>query len=226
MDRVADVRDLRILRWRSHGARGLQEIEQRRSTCDQQQRDDSDGKWTECAARLGRLRRGVALEVVCVEMYVTQISQAPLRILFKASLKQETDGGWCSVREGVPVWLASKNGRNGVRHRAALERSPAGEHFVQDATESPDVSPFVDDLPPRLFGAHVSGCAQDCACTRVVRGHRGRVREVWRRGSAGRLREAKVENLRHSLRRDLDVGRFQVAVNDPFLVSDIETDGD
>src|SRR5262245_57406944 len=52
------------------------------------------------------------------------------------------------------------------------------------------------------------------------------MRENGRRGSARRLRQAEVEDLRHSLRRDLDVGWLQIAVNDPFFVSDIETGGD
>jgi hypothetical protein len=33
--------------------------------------------------------------------------------------------------------------------------------FVQDASECPDVGPFVDDLTPRLLGTHISGRAQD-----------------------------------------------------------------
>jgi hypothetical protein len=159
-------------------------------------------------------------------MYVTEIAQAPLLILFKASLKQQADGGWCSVRQGVPVRLTSKDGRDGVGHRAAPERGAAGEHFVQDASECPDVATFVDDLTPRLFGAHVSGRAQDRACAGLVRSHRRRVRQVGRRRRPRDFRQAKVEDLRHTLGRDLDVGGLQVAVNDPFFVSDIETDGD
>ena len=159
-------------------------------------------------------------------MYVTQIPQAPVRILVKASLQQQTDAGGCLLRQGVPLRLAPKDGRDGVRYRAALERGAAGEHFVEDASECPDVGPFVDDLTPCLFGAHVSGRAQNRACAGVVRGHRRRLREVGRRGSVRGLRQAKVEDLRHSLRRDLDVGGLQIAVNDPFLVSDIESHGD
>jgi hypothetical protein len=89
-------------------------------------------------------------------MYVTQIPQAPLRILVKASLQQQTDAGWCLLRQGVPLRLAPKDSHDGVRHRAALERGAAGEHFVQDASECPDVGAFVDDVTPRLLGTDVS----------------------------------------------------------------------
>jgi hypothetical protein len=52
------------------------------------------------------------------------------------------------------------------------------------------------------------------------------MREVGRRSRARGFRQAEVEDLRHTLRRDLDVGGLQVAVNDPLLVSHIETGGD
>ena len=45
---------------------------------------------------------------------ITEIAQAPVRILFKASPKHQADGGWCSVRQGVPVRVAVKDSRDGV----------------------------------------------------------------------------------------------------------------
>jgi len=96
----------------SDGDRGFGQIEDRRAARDQ--RDERRRTCTARAARVSSPGGGVALDVVDLEMYVTQIPQAPRRILFKASLQQQTDAGGCFARQGVPLRLAPKDGRDGV----------------------------------------------------------------------------------------------------------------
>ena len=50
--------------------------------------------------------------------------------------------------------------------------------------------------------------------------------KVGRRAIGSGLREAEVEDLHHPVRRDLDVGGLQVAVDNPFFVGDVEGLGD
>ena len=84
----------------------------------------------------------------------------------------------------------------------------------------------VDDLAPCLLRTHIARSAHHGAVARVVHGLRRRVCEVGRPAIASGLREAEVEDLHHAVRRDLDVGGLQVAVDNPFFVGDVEGLGD
>ena len=71
------------------------------------------------------------------------------------------------------------------------------QHFVQDASEGPDVGAFVDGPTARLLGAHVGGGAQDHSRVRHCRyGQVGWLRHV---GPSAEwfhhLREPEVEHL-------------------------------
>ena len=95
------------------------------------------------------------------------------------------------------------------------EGRAAREHLVEHAAERPDVGPLVDRLSARLLGAHVGRGPEDDAFARAADRDRRRLRQVRCRVVAGdRFREPEVEHLDHAVRRDLDVRRFQIAVND------------
>ena len=73
-------------------------------------------------------------------------------------------------------------------------------------------------LPLRLLGRHVTSRAQDDAQLSRARGQCRRVHRVnaRRRGiSAERFRQSEVEDFDLLIRRDLDVRRLQIAVDDP-----------
>ena len=85
--------------------------------------------------------------------------------------------------------------------------------------EGPDVGALVDALAARLLGRHVGGRAEDharrrCRCARASATATGRARSPTPRRSIQRLGEAEVEHLHLAVRRELDVGRLQVAVDD------------
>jgi hypothetical protein len=72
------------------------------------------------------------------------------------------------------VGLAFKNRGDRVGRGLAFERTPAGEHFVQDAAECPDVGAFVYRLAARLLGRHVRDRPEQLALN-GRRHHRQRV---------------------------------------------------
>ena len=127
-----------------------------------------------------------------------------------------------------PVRLTLENRRDVVRNSAAREGHLSGEHFVQDAAERPDVRALVDRLPPRLFGTHVRRRPQQHAFVRTTNREGRRLRQIGSCPSGlpcpscPRLREPKVEHLDRSGRRDRDVGRLQIPVDDALLVRRFE----
>ena len=84
----------------------------------------------------------------------------------------------------------------------------------------PRCRPLIDLFPARLLGAHVSRRAQNHPhlCTR---------HHCWRIGCHfvrfARFRQTKIEDFHRPVRPDLDVGRFQIAMHDAFLVRSFES---
>jgi hypothetical protein len=106
-----------------------------------------------------------------------------------------------------------------------VKRHTSRQHFIDDAAECPDVRAFVDRLAARLLRAHVRGCAQNHAFARIA--DRERLREIGGRSAVGRrLRQPEVEDFDDALRRDLDIRRLEIAVNDSFVVRRFECLGD
>ena len=148
-------------------------------------------------------------------------------ILDQATLQQRADrrrdvGGEC-----LPTRFEADYGAEHVRQILAVECSPAGEHLVQDAAEGPDVAALVRLASFRLLGRHVGGRTEDHAPA----GHRGPGNRR-RRGDVGgsgfrvcELGEAEVQDLHRAVRPERDVGRLQVAVDDPLLVRRLERFG-
>jgi hypothetical protein len=115
------------------------------------------------------------------------------------------------------------------------------QHLVEHRPEGPHVRAPIDDAPFRLLRRHVRRGAENHADARQLgrRHHRRRLREA-RRAEAlrhirivasgfsrpHRFRKPKVEDLHHAVTAHLDVGWFEIAVNDPLLVRPFERLGD
>ena len=127
----------------------------------------------------------------------------------------------------IPIGLGLQNRAENVRHRIAIESFVSGERLVETAPERPDVAAFVDHLSPRLLGAHVRRRSHDGAERRSFCQSRGLGRF---RGDVfvGRqsLCQPEIQNLGLPLRRQLDVGRLQVSVDDALLVGRFERLGE
>ncbi len=97
----------------------------------------------------------------------------------------------------------------------AAERPLPGQQLVEDDPQAVDVGPAVGlvRFAARLLGRHVGRRAQELA----VHGHRRFVGVV--------LGQAEVHQVRPTLRVELDVGRLDVAVNDPMPVGVVQRIG-
>ncbi len=114
-----------------------------------------------------------------------------------------------------------------IAYRFALEQPPAGKHLEEHHAEGPDVGTLVDGFGSRLLGRHVGGGAENHAFDGGVPGERGRQRRV--RVATLRLPglgEPEVEHLDHALVGELDVGGFEVAVDDARFVRGLQRLGD
>ena len=145
--------------------------------------------------------------------------QALRRLLDEASAQQRADPGRCLARQGLPVGFVLHDGRDDVGERLAVERLFARQHLVQHAAECPDVAPLVHRFAARLFGTHVRRGPQQHPRHRPCVSHRRRLRHIDGWGVVAQaFRQTEVENLHFSGRRDDDVGRLEIAVNDSFVV--------
>jgi len=133
-------------------------------------------------------------------------------------LQQQPDMRGRRQRQCVPQRLGAENGSDGVGDGVALERDAARQHLVQHTAECPDVGPLVDELSPRLFGAHVGGRAEDHAVARAADRDRRRMREIGARFLNGSLGQPEVQHLDDAGRRHFDVRRLEVAMHDAFFV--------
>ena len=143
---------------------------------------------------------------------------------------------WSSVRigggmlggEGVPVRFEAYHGAEDLRHVVALECPAAGEHLVEDAPNA--------QMSLRLSAGFPwparAPCRPPCRGSRPWR-HRRRGDGRRRRGGRcavavrpPRLGQPEVEHLGDTIGAKLDVGRLEVAVDDPLLVRGFERLGD
>ena len=148
-------------------------------------------------------------------------------ILDEAPLQQRADRLRHVGRQRVPVRFESNDRAEHVGHVLAIKCAPAGQHLVQHAAERPYIAALVSLASLRLLRRHVRGRAENDAHAghHRGRGDRGRRRDVSvaRRGlGLHEFREAEVEHLHDTVGRDLDVRRFQIAMNDPVFVRRFE----
>jgi hypothetical protein len=123
--------------------------------------------------------------------------------------------------------------RQYVRRRVARKRTAAGQHLEQDRAEREDIAAPIGVLASRLLRRHICRRAEQHADA----GHERRRCDRWRERERRRIRptclacfsefrEAEVEYLYLPVRRDLDVRRFQIAMNDALLVRAFKCLGD
>ncbi len=134
-------------------------------------------------------------------------------------------------RQLGPFGLVAEHPGQGVGEGLAAEELVPGQHLHQHDAEGPDVGAPVHLLAPGLLGAHVGRGPQQHAGLGHLGGEGGRHRERGLRSGAGsvpdhRLGQPEVEHLDLSLRRDLDVGRLQVPMDDASLVGRLQGLGD
>jgi len=166
------------------------------------------------------------------EARLADVPQALSRIPVEAAFEQRAHARGRGGGQLTPGDLAREHGGEDVGDRLAGEEPPARQHLVQHHAESPDVGAPVHGLPARLLRRHVGGGAKDDAGARArVRQRRG-LREIDGGGPALRgfarpgLREAEIQHLDLAVGRQLDVRRFQVAVDDALLVGFLQGLGD
>ena len=154
-----------------------------------------------------------------------RIRHTPRAVPVETPHQQCADSGRQRRRQCRPVRRALQHTGERVGEVLALEGTPARQHFVEHAAERPHVAALVGRASLRLLRRHVARRAEQ----RADAGHhrrrsdRRRLREVRASVGAGlgrprQLRQAEVEHLDHAVGRDLDVGGFQVAVDDAVLV--------
>ncbi len=122
----------------------------------------------------------------------------------------------------LDVWfLAEDCGKRGV-DGVAGKRTLAGHEFKHHDAERPDICALVDRLSFRLLRSHVGGRADRGSFCRHSHGDRRGVR----RRVADNLRETKIEHFHAAAGSDLDVGGFEIAVDDALFVRGFEGCGD
>jgi hypothetical protein len=165
------------------------------------------------------------------EASLADVAQALARVALEAAAHQRAQARRDRRRQRVEGDRRHDHGGEDFRDPFSLERPPAGEHFIDDAAERPDVGSPVDRLPLGLLGAHVGGGAQDDAGHRPQRGDRRRHARIAPRLSAARdrverLRKAEVQHLDLAVGSDLHVRGLEIAVDDPLVVGRLERLGD
>ena len=96
----------------------------------------------------------------------------------------------------------------------ALKGPPARRHLVEHGSERELVRPVVDVLAFGLFRRHVADCPDDHALARAVVRQRGADRAFRRHGRVV-LRQPEIRDPWAPVRRNQDVVRLEITVNDP-----------
>jgi hypothetical protein len=126
----------------------------------------------------------------------------------------------------VPGTLAPWNPkhRERVADVVASKRAFAGQHLVQHTPKRPHVTAPVRSAPLRLLGTHVRRGPEDHAHPSHRRASdRGRLRNVSTRQCRLQcLREAEVQHFNGSIGSQLDIRRFEIAMDDALLVRRFE----
>ncbi len=159
---------------------------------------------------------------------VADVAHAPPRILVEQANEQTAKRLRCPGRQRRPVRLVLHHRRQCRYNIVTGKCAAAREHFVEHAPERPKVGALVDSPTSGLFRRHVGRSAENDA--RARGGRRGDGRGIrFGRGlprthypRLDHLREAEVEHLHGAVGGDLDVGRFQIAMNNPLLVRGVE----
>ena len=131
------------------------------------------------------------------------------------------------LRQAVEeIGIARDHRSNDVGDGFTGECLAACEHLVQDASKRKDVAALIGFVATRLLRRHETRGAENRAGIRRNRAEqRWRIRCELRGRALERLRQSEVEDLHFAFRRDLDVCRFQIAVDDVLLMRGFERFG-
>ena len=139
-----------------------------------------------------------------------------VRILLETATQQSPDARRRCSRQRAPSPVRARGSAAIVSETVSPSNGlAAGEHLVQHAAERPDVGALVDRFAARLFGAHVRRGAENHA-RRVSRRPSSSATADGRRveSATDGFGQTEVEHLHRRRRRELDVGRLQIAVDD------------
>ena len=100
------------------------------------------------------------------------------------------------------------------------------QHLVKHDTKRPDISALIDRLAARLLRTHVRGCPHDHAHLRGGGGQRRGLTRITFRSWIQCLGQPEVQHLHRPVVAYLDVGRFQIAVDDACFMRGFESFGD
>ena len=153
------------------------------------------------------------------ETYIANVAQSALHVFLETELQSEAECRWCTRWQRAEIRLRAEHRGERVRKIFAFEGTPADEHLVEHGAEGPNIRALVDVLSFCLLRAHIRGRSQDHTDpSSIPRDGGGR-----RAAGIGRvlhegLGQAEVQDFDLAVRRQLDVGRLQVTMNDPALV--------
>ena len=160
-------------------------------------------------------RRPRGDRIVDLDSRISDVTQAPPDIFSKTAFEQAANDFGSGLRHRAPVGLALDHVRERVGQRVARERPTAGQHLIEHAAERPDVRALVDRLAPRLLRTHVRRGPQNDALVRAVGRPGWQMRRIDELARA-RFRQSEVQHFHDAIGSHLDIGRLQIAMNDPF----------
>ena len=209
----------------------LQPDEHRQAHCEQPPRNDPAQSGPTAGVCNCRHRPGEHSRLGCwvleSDPRLTDIPQPLPRVLRKTTPQHPLDLKGQAGRQLAPVGFGLKDTCQGITCCFAEEKLFAGQHFEKNHPEGPDVRPPVDFFSAGLLGAHVGRGAQ----YRAHLGHgRGQGRVARYSFFACCLigkdtRQPEVQHLHLAIWRALDVGGFEVTVDDSLFVGLFEPFG-
>src|SRR5688572_9383213 len=109
--------------------------------------------------------------------------------------------------------------------RGAVEGCGAGEHLVHDDAERKEIGAMVDGLGPNLLRRHVADRSYDHACVSQIPSLGLVLFLLTGFLECDELRQPEIEELHPAVRKDEDVLRLQIAVDDSFVMRGGEAAG-
>src|SRR5688572_11165418 len=183
-----------------------------REPCDETRTDRMSGRRRAAGRHLALRQR-----VLELDPRVSGIAQPAQGILLETATDELPRARGRRRRQERRVGLPVEDGGQHVAGGRALERAPPAQALEEHAPQRPQIGAPVDVLPANLLGTHVGRRAEDQA---------GLAQQGAVRPALQRLRQAEVEDLDAALRRDSDVRRLEIAVDDPRLVRGFEAGRD